>query len=208
MESIEDVEYKGYVIKLYPDEDSESPRQWDNLGHMACFHRHYALGDNYQDRPDHCNDPDNFQEWVKEQGDEIAIILPLYLYDHSGITMWTQDGIRRYHQHYAWDGGQVGWIYVLKSDIRAAFNVKRISKKNLEHARQLLISEVQTYDKFLIGDVYGYKVFQEDEETDLSCWGFFGESDAIQYAKEDIDAHLEYTHQQELHLIESGVYEI
>ena len=34
----EKIEYKGYTIKVKLDEDNESPREWDNLGTMTCFH--------------------------------------------------------------------------------------------------------------------------------------------------------------------------
>ena len=45
-------EYKGYSIKLFQDEDSESPRDWDNLGHMICFHPNYDLGDKHNMTPE------------------------------------------------------------------------------------------------------------------------------------------------------------
>lgn len=42
---VHEEDYKGYTIKIYHDEDAESPRDWDNLGEMVCFHRRYNLGD-------------------------------------------------------------------------------------------------------------------------------------------------------------------
>ena len=38
------------------------------------------------------------------------LMLPLYLYDHSGITMNTTGF------SCPWDSGQVGWIYAFKED--------------------------------------------------------------------------------------------
>lgn len=40
-------EYKGYIINVFQDDNPESPREWDNLGAMYCFHRHYNLGDKH-----------------------------------------------------------------------------------------------------------------------------------------------------------------
>lgn len=191
-EPIDEIEYRGYTIRIYPDDDyGESPREWDNLGHMACFHSRYDLGDNYQNRPDGCRDANDFLEWLKENKDEIAILLPLYLYDHSGITMWTDDGIKRYHQHYAWDGGQVGYIYVLKSELRKELKAVRLSKKNLEYARKVLIGEVQVYDQYLTGDVYGYVLENDGEEID-SCWGYYPTephnwSEIAEQVKDEVD---------------------
>jgi hypothetical protein len=42
---VEEMEYKGYKIKIVFDEDIWSPRDWDNLGTMVCWHRRYKLGD-------------------------------------------------------------------------------------------------------------------------------------------------------------------
>ncbi len=69
--------------------DIENPREWDNLGTMVCWHRHYELGDEHRYAT-----PDDFidafdpksENW---NGQKIAVIMPLYLFDHSGITMST-----------------------------------------------------------------------------------------------------------------------
>jgi hypothetical protein len=41
-------EFQGKTIKVSYDEDAESPRDWDNLGTMVCFHRRYNLGDDHK----------------------------------------------------------------------------------------------------------------------------------------------------------------
>jgi hypothetical protein len=110
--------------------------------------------------------------------EDVAVILPLYLYDHSGITMNTTGF------SCGWDSGQVGFIYVSRETLRKEYSVKRISNKIVEKATKLLIGEVETYDQFLKGDVYGFKVFKvetcdkgcEHEEEIGSCWGFYGDN--------------------------------
>ncbi len=37
-----------YQLRIAHDEDCESPRNWDNLGTMACWHRRYNLGDKHE----------------------------------------------------------------------------------------------------------------------------------------------------------------
>ena len=37
-----------YKIEVIQDSEPESPREWDNLGNMICFHRNYNLGDKHQ----------------------------------------------------------------------------------------------------------------------------------------------------------------
>ena len=96
------------------------------------------------------------------------IVLPLYLYDHSGISMRTGAfGCR-------WDSGQVGWIICDKETIEREFN------GDWDLAEKCLIAEVETYDQYLTGNVYGFIVEERDEDDDSdwehvdSCRGFYG----------------------------------
>ena len=53
MESIETIERGGLTIDIYPEEHlDDSPRDWDNMGTMVCWHSRYTLGDKHDhDRP-------------------------------------------------------------------------------------------------------------------------------------------------------------
>lgn len=110
-----------------------------------------------------------------------VIMLPLYLYDHSGITMRTSPF------SCPWDSGQVGFIYVTREKILKEYSVKRISKKMRNKVVELLKGEVKMYDQFITGDVYGYEVEKDDEFID-SCWGYYGLSDCIAAAKSIVDS--------------------
>lgn len=169
----------GLTIEIDQDECPESPREWDNVGTMVHWHRRYDLGDRrvsdarsfllelMQDR--------EWREQQKEVPDEIPDehissyidkhfwILPLFLYDHSGLSM----RIRNFDC--SWDSGQVGFIYTEKCD-----------EPDEETARQTMKSEVKTYDQYLTGDVY-YFIIKDDNGNILdSCSGLFG----YEYAKE------------------------
>lgn len=163
------VNKKGEVLKIIQDVDSESPREWDNLGTMSCFHNRYNLGDS-----DPIVSSDDYNSWdeMKEaliKKHNAKIVLPLYLYDHSGITISTSPFSCR------WDSGQVGFIWISAEKIRKEYSVKRISKKLLEKVETYLKSEVKTYDQYLIGDVYGFQLYDKDENLLDSCWGFYGD---------------------------------
>ena len=178
MDTIREEEYKGLTIKVYPDEEGDNnPREWENLGTMVCWHRRYNLGDE-QSR---C-DPQEYVDSVIGDG----FMLPLYLYDHSGISISCASFVGR-AQHAEWDSGQVGYIYVSKDKVRQEYKVKRISKRVEKLAYEVLRQEVQTYDQFLTGDVYGFVVEDQDENNLDSCWGFFGLDDCIAAAKEQAD---------------------
>jgi len=105
-------------------------------------------------------------------------ILPLYLYDHSGITMNTTGF------SCPWDSGQVGWVYASHKDIKKEYG--SFSEENAEKAMNLLRGEVTYYDHYIRGDCYGFQLYNGDEEVD-SCWGFIGSPDDL---REDIEGYL------------------
>jgi hypothetical protein len=159
----------GYQIEVITDEDPESPRTaWDNLGTMWCFHRDYLLGDKDKAKPNihHLDEP--LDSYIKRECDP-AIVLPLFLYDHSGISMSTSSF------SCPWDSGMVGVIFISKADVRKEFGVKRITKQLLDRVTQILISEVKTYDQYLTNSVYGCVITDPDGEEE-SCWGYYGYS--------------------------------
>ena len=170
----------GYTIEIITDEDAESPRSWDNLGTMACWHRNYNLGDiqpkespiehmAYLVQNKTIINLDNAKdETIQKLFDRYYISLPLYLFDHSGITMNTSGF------SCPWDSGQVGIIYVDKARIRKEYGWKRFTITKIKKIHEYLKSEVTVYDQYLIGDVYGFVVKDKDGKETDSCWGFFG----------------------------------
>jgi hypothetical protein len=159
-------EKNGLKVYLAQDEDACNPREeYDNMGTMVCWHRRYSLGDKHEFKS-----PDDFLEWWKENG-KGGVLLSLYLYDHSGITMSTAPF------SCPWDSGQVGWIYVTADKIKQEY---RSDPDAAKRAEEYLKGEVETYDQYLRGEVYGYILEGPDGEVD-SCWGFFG----LKYAKDE-----------------------
>jgi hypothetical protein len=155
--------YKRCTIEIHQDEDAESPREWDNVGTMWCAHRRYNLGD------EQFRETEPIEEKRAEIEKEGGIVLPLYLYDHSGITMRTSPF------SCPWDSGQVGIIWATREKILSEWGgkSKRMTKKVREQATQYLVGEVQTYDDYLTGNVYGYVCLGPDGEDIDSLWGMF-----------------------------------
>lgn len=172
------------IVKVLHDQDPMSPLEWDNFGVMACWHRRYNLG--------HVQPKETPEEWLKANAPKGSIVLPLYLYDHSGITISTGSFGD------PWDSGQVGYIVATPAKIRECYMVKRITKATRAKAEALLRAEVKTYDDFLTGNVWGFTIesvkdcescgqkTHGDEEVDESCWGFFG--DDLEGMKGHVDA--------------------
>lgn len=109
-----------------------------------------------------------------QESDNI-VLLPLWLYDHSGISMSTS---HTYPYNDRWDSGQVGWIHLSKERFLQETGYDETQWP--EKAREMLVEEVTIYDQYLRGEVFGFQVFvlndetSEWEETDESCWGFYG----------------------------------
>lgn len=161
------------ILNIVRDETPLNPRtDWDNLGTMVLFHRRYTLGDN-----DHGLRTSDFEGWDEMEDHlynecDAAVVLPVYMYDHSGITIQTSPF------SCGWDSGQVGFIYVSKEKARDWYSCKRIGKKVRQRLTEALEAEVKVYDQYLTGDVWGFVVETEDGQHVESCWGFFGEDEA------------------------------
>ncbi len=186
-------DYKGLTISIESDDSPESPREWDNLGTMVCFHGRYILGDK-----DHGYRQEDYSSWadleaaIRANEGEDAIILPLWLYDHSGISMSC--GERGYPYDCRWDSGQVGFIFVRMAKVREEFPTPGIHSADEYHDAiekkgiDCLKGEVATYDQFLRGDVYGYSIADEEGEHGDSCWGFYG----MDHCKEEAESSAEW----------------
>lgn len=173
--TVETFEHAGYTIKIELDlSDHESPRDWEcNVGTMVCWHNRYNLGDSQPKKS-----PQEYLEDLQADYEKDSlIILPLYLYDHSGITMNTSGF------SCPWDSSQVGYIYTTKENA-----IKQIGKDlTIQEIENILKSEVEVYDQFLRGEVYGYVIEDINGSHVDSCWGFYDLEDCKSEAKSMAD---------------------
>lgn len=91
------------------------------------------------------------------------VSLPLWLYDHSGITISCGDRVYPYNDR--WDSGLVGWIVYARQ--------KDDGEDWRERAFDRMRAEVEEYDHYLQGEVYGFTLYENGRETD-SCWSYYG----------------------------------
>jgi hypothetical protein len=131
---------------------------------MACWHHRYNLGD--------IQPKESPEEWLKGNAPNGSLVLSLYLYDHSGITMRTSPF------DCPWDSGQVGYIVATPENIRKYTNRKLITKKLRANVEKWLKQEVSIYDDYLNHNVWGYVIEGKNgdgEIADDSCFGFYGD---------------------------------
>jgi len=186
--SVELTEYKEYTIEIGRDEYPENPRHWDNIGTMICRHNRLSLGDEHSIDFSECNSWNDDENIIKDIFGLDCIMLPLYLYNHSGITMKTTPFSCRF------DSGRVGTIVVSRKKARNELNVKRITKNTKNQILKYLEGEVQTYDHYISGNVWYNKILKDGEEID-SCYGYYGEDTCLSEAKHQVD-HIVLTEQK------------
>jgi hypothetical protein len=143
---------------------------------------------------------DNYRAALQTAAERVAIILPLFLYDHSGITISTysfadpwdsgQVGfIRVANDTDPWDSDQVGFIYVSLATVRKEYNARAVTAAVRAKAVACMQHEAETYADFLEGNAYGYTVEDADGVELDSCWGFYG-FDYCKDAAHDSAAHI------------------
>lgn len=149
--------YKGVKYEIYYDRDSVSPRHdCDNVTMMACWHRRLKLGDNITE---------TFEEVEKIiKSSECLTFKKLYMYNHGGIVLATNS----LGCHF--DSGQVGYIYITKEMLDNA----GITKRDAKSLDEIIDSEIEIYNSYLQGEVYGYNTKFDDGDEELSCWGYIG----------------------------------
>lgn len=198
--------YKGHTIKILWDRDPTNPcKEFDSLGSMVCFHSRYDLGHEQPrespegwleaqvGRKDYDQNEEESQagriiDQLLAEFEKDHLVLPLFLYDHSGISISTTSFHGRAH-HADWDSGQVGWVYVSHKDILKEYSRKRITQALLRKAAKVLEAEVGTYDDYLTGMVFGYSIEGpegvESSADGESCYGFFGYPEGVNQALDD-----------------------
>ena len=210
---------KEYSLTISWD-DWYNPREDSNLWTMLYSHRNYILWDeilknnwnsfeedfaiyinnkfNILERESYYaltdKEIDKIYKWI----DKNIIYLPLYLYDHSWITINTTWFSCR------WDSWQVWYIYVHRDNILKEFNTNKLYKKFKDKTYSRLRHEVKVFDKYLQWDFYyfsieerdikiiDWKTFYWEWETVDSCWWLWEVTDILEYSdiftKEEIES--------------------
>lgn len=187
--AIERFQCNGFTVVLYQDpEPPDLRKDYDNLTTLACWHRQYYLGD----RQIEGMRLKDMVKMLKDEGEKVLAIMPLYLYEHSGMTMCAcRSNLDRPRTRYPfdcrWDAGQVGWGYVTEAQaIKMGCTPGETYKGQQEDGvydkaffENAIIAEVEAYDMVMTGQVYGYQITDEDGDDVDSCWGFIGDIDYV-----------------------------
>lgn len=153
------------TLKIVVDPEPDDPREWGNVGTLWLFHKRLDLGDK---RSKYDPTPQDFASW--EEFDQhlyaekdAAVVLPVYIYQHGGVTISTEPFNDRF------DSGRAGMIWVSKTSALHEWNAEELTDEIKAKLIERLTAEVAVYDDYLTGAVYGAIVYENGEETD-SLW--------------------------------------
>jgi hypothetical protein len=163
-----------YSLYVYWDDEPYDPREDDHLGTMACFHRRKCFGDKgHGIDSDHFGGWDEMEAYIRKEL-KAVVVLPIYLYSHSGDTIATTPF------SCPWDSGQIGFIYCTKADIRENWVIKRVTEHYIARAEEVLEGEVKDYDHYVSGDQYRWWILDENDEYVESAHGYDTDEEAEQ----------------------------
>ena len=154
----------GHFFKLFYDEYSDSPRLDDNVATILTWERNYSS-------PDENND--TFEEFAEKHGVDVSkewdldsvmdamreegyYVLPVYAL-HHGVSHYS---IHDFHD--GWDSGIVGIAFCERQN--------KGLPDNDDYLRMIIDREVEMYDAWINGEIYGIALFnQREEQLDESC---------------------------------------
>lgn len=156
----------GTTVQLFRDEDAQSPADWDTLGTLHMIAR--DIFDGMERLDDSCHSVKVHIRACRMKG---LTVLPVgFRYYGSG----------EYRLRVCEDDQANGFIVA---------DPARALAEGVEDLDELLRSEVETWDTYLRGDVYGYTVLGLDGESLDSCWGLYGYYYALATAQTQADAY-------------------
>lgn len=218
MDPIEERMVMGLRVRVWYDDDSgqDTPRDYDgNLGVLEVWHPRSTLSVGTNDechdyRPEHkipcsrCGELDEAREdcgecggWHERDADPVEwarvehgarVVLPIYVYEHSGITARTNEC--------EGECGPSGIIFCTPNTLREHGMARAPESKIIESLK----AEVEVWAWYLEGRVYGSTIESVDEhgdpdgEVDESCGGFLAESpdECMEQACADAQALADY----------------
>lgn len=183
---------KTKYLSVERDEIPSNPIDDEENVHLTCWHRRYNLGHNHSyESPwqfitelarennvavDEDNDTiSNVVNRLKEK----VLILPLWMYEHSGISISCAASFDQkpgYPYNDPWDAGAVGFAWITKKE--AIEQVGYSEDEWIEKASLLIQGVVETYNAYLNGDIYGYVLYEKEPDGSIkeldSVGGFYG----------------------------------
>jgi hypothetical protein len=186
-DALETIEYNDYEIEIYYDQDVPSPREYDELCMLVLSHRKYSWPNESEVKFDDFNSWEGVEERLRNTYN-IALIRPVFGYDHSGVVLKVGvDGLNPFPDA-RWDSGQAGFAVITKEKATEIMGIQDFDAKANEQLLQCVVGAVDEFSAWASGEVYAFSVLDDDGAVVDSCCGFYDYDTAISEAKASVDA--------------------
>lgn len=171
-------------LQIWSDADCESPRTWSNLGTFITKTRNYNSPDKDVEFLELFENAYNsegvntaeqhlkmFKKLLKENGNKIKYVCLITKHEHGNVY-YKRGAVQ------GWDSGVCGAYIVLVNE-----ETKKYTNKKIE---AIIDGELENYNSWCNGDVWGYTLYSDDGEVEDSCGGFF--------SSESVEDEIKATH--------------
>jgi len=162
---------KAPLLEIVPDVNPMNPREWDNLGYFITVDRNYHSPDQNPElekivktTADEADNQAEHMELIKREiedttEEKVIAIYPVVKYEHSGISysLGTKHGF-----DYSNNG-----FYIVTDKTSKLIGTE---PKDFE---RVIKGELETYNKYANGTVYGFALYDDKGELVDSCSGFY-----------------------------------
>ncbi len=163
---------KNTRLNILYDDCTESPREWSNVTKMLLFHKKYCFPNESQFSTDNYSSWEELKKAITKKW-KPAYIAPVFMLDHSGLV-FNIESFGGYNGRF--DSGQIGFIVIRKREAKPY--------KNKTELEKIARNELNTYNCYINGEVFGYELRENDEYID-GCSGFYDCSDMIDYVPDE-----------------------
>jgi len=178
--------YKNYSYTIKQNNYTENPRAWDNFGTCIFRGKYSHLGDNHELDFSNCCSWKNEEKVIKKHYGKNCIIIPVYAYIHSEMTISTSPF------SCSWDSGRLGSIVVSRATIRKEYGVSRVTKDILKRAIQHLESEITLLNQYITGDIWDFDITDDEGKLVESCNDYGGYKFTINAIHDIIENDIKY----------------
>ena len=175
MECIQEHTKEQEKLEIMIDDSCESPREWDNLTVIVTIeNNHNTIGD-FQ-----VNSSEELRQMLEDKKAKYAI--PLYMYEHSGISLKCFEDKVGYPYNDQWDAGCIGMVFTTE-ELLHRYNITGLTHMTKNEVIDQMKAEVNVYSNWCNGECYGFRLSkvsdcdkcnQTVEQEIDSCYGFYG----------------------------------
>jgi len=189
------IEKTGNRLEITHDESPDSPREWSNLGYFIAIDSNYQSPDENETLYEIIKETGQLAEsqekhieeikkqYEEETDEKVLAIYPVVKYEHSGVnySLGTKHGF-----DYSNNG-----FYIITDKTQKETGTE---EKDWEKVIEI---ELELYNKWANGEVYGFILFDENGEDLDSCGGFYNIEDirehlSDEWKNEDLDEYIVY----------------